>query len=109
MISLKMDRRFTYTYFPCTLTGNAGKRFKSLRLVSISNFEQLKYLFLNNFMHLRKGKWDAKYVRMCKQREGESIYAYYDQFTLAIVKVLGHEEFLVTGSFAQGLLPGAPI
>ncbi|CAI9281102.1 unnamed protein product [Lactuca saligna] len=28
MTSLKMDRRFTYTYFRCTLTGNAGKWFK---------------------------------------------------------------------------------
>ena len=56
MTSIKMDRRFTYTYFPCTLTSNAGKWFKSLRSGNISSFEQLKYLFLNNFIQLRKCK-----------------------------------------------------
>nr|KAJ0211899.1 hypothetical protein LSAT_V11C400157740 [Lactuca sativa] len=42
----------------------------------------------------------------CKQREGESIREYYDRFTLATLNVPGHEEFLVTGTFAQGLLSG---
>lgn len=56
MTSLKMDCRFTCTCFPSTLTGNAGKWFKSLRSGSISSFDQLKYLFHNNFMQLRKGK-----------------------------------------------------
>nr|KAJ0192956.1 hypothetical protein LSAT_V11C800394640 [Lactuca sativa] len=103
--SLKMDCRFTCTYFPCTLTENAGKWFKSLRPGNISSFEQLKYLFLNNFMQLRKGKGDANSVMMCKKK-GELIRDYYDRFTLATLNVPGHEEFLVTGAFAQGLLPG---
>ncbi|XP_023734606.1 uncharacterized protein LOC111882474 [Lactuca sativa] len=106
MTSLKMDRRFTCNYFPCTLTGNAGKWFKSLRLGSILNFEQLKYFFLNNFMQLRKGKGDANSMMMFKQREGESTRSYYNRLTLATLNVPGHEEFLVTGAFAQGLLLG---
>ena len=105
MTSLKMDRRFTCTYFPCTLTGNAGKWFKSLRPGSISSFEQLKYLFLNDFMQLRKGKGDANSVMACKQKDGHSIHDYYDRFMLATVNIPGIEDFLVMGAFAQGLLP----
>lgn len=100
MTSLKMDRRFTCTYFPCTLTRNVGKWFKSLRPGSISSFEQLEYLFLNNFMQLRKGKGDTNSVMAYKQKEGESICDYYDQFMLATLNVPGHEEFLVRGAFA---------
>ena len=100
MTSLKMDRRFTCTYFPNTLTGNAGKWFKSLRPDSISNFEQLKYLFLNNFMQLRKRNGDANSVMAWKQKEGESIHEYYDRFTLETLNVPGHKEFMVTCAFA---------
>lgn len=39
----------------------------------------------------------------CKQKEGESIRVYYDRFMLAMLNVSGHEEFLVTGIFSQGL------
>ncbi|CAI9287287.1 unnamed protein product [Lactuca saligna] len=41
-----------------------------------------------------------------RQKEGESIRAYYDRFTLATLSDPGHEEFLVTSTFAQGLLTG---
>ena len=105
MMSLRMDKRFTCVYFLVTLSGNTGKWFKALRPDNISSFEQLRYLFLNNFMQLRKGKEDANSIMACKQKEGESIRAYYDRFTLATLNVPGHEEFLVTGTFAQGLLP----
>lgn len=57
-------------------------------------------------MQLRKGKGDTNSVMACKQKSGESIRDYYDQFTLATLNVTGHEEFLVTGASAQGLLPG---
>nr|KAJ0227046.1 hypothetical protein LSAT_V11C100019440 [Lactuca sativa] len=57
-------------------------------------------------MHLRKGKGDVNLIMACKQKEGESIRVYYDIFTLATLNILGHDEFLVTGAFAQGLLPG---
>nr|KAJ0198857.1 hypothetical protein LSAT_V11C600334800 [Lactuca sativa] len=66
----------------------------------------MAYLFLKNFMQLRKGKGDANSVIACKQREGESIRDYYDRFTLATLNVPGHEEFVVIGAFTQGLLPG---
>ncbi|KAL7589191.1 hypothetical protein Lser_V15G38099 [Lactuca serriola] len=57
-------------------------------------------------MQLKNGKEDAKSVMVCKQKEEESIRDYYGQFTLATLNVPGHEEFLVTGAFARGLLPG---
>lgn len=41
----------------------------------------------------------------CKQREVKSIRAYYNRFTLTMLSIPGHEEFLVTGTFAQGLYP----
>ena len=72
---------------------------------SISSFEHLKYLFLHKFMYLRKVKGNANSIMESKQKEGEFIRAYYDQFTLTTLSVPGHEEFLVTGAFAQGLLP----
>lgn len=41
----------------------------------------------------------------CKQKEGDSIWAYYDIFTLERLYISVHDEFLVTGTFTQGLLP----
>ena len=106
MTSLRIDKRFTLTYFPVTLSGNASKWIKALRSGSISSFNQLRYLFLHNFMQLRKFKWDVKPIMAYKKREGESIRSYYHRFTLANLCVPGHEQFLVTGAFAQVLLPG---
>lgn len=45
--------------FPTTLDDNAGTWFKTLRHGNMYNFGQLKYLFLMNFMQLRKGKGDS--------------------------------------------------
>nr|KAJ0185445.1 hypothetical protein LSAT_V11C900463730 [Lactuca sativa] len=98
--SLRMDKRFTGTYFSIMLSGNASKWFKALCPGSISSFEQLRYIFLHNFMQLRKVKGDANSIMSCKEKEGESIRAYYDWFTHATLSVP------VTGAFAQGLLPG---
>lgn len=50
MTSLKLDKQFWCTYFPTTLDGNVTTWFKTLALGSISNFAQLKYAFLTNFM-----------------------------------------------------------
>ncbi|KAL7594930.1 hypothetical protein Lser_V15G30230 [Lactuca serriola] len=106
MTSLRMHKTFTYTYFPITLSGNASKWFKALRPGSISTFEQLRYLFLHNFMQLRKVKGDSNSIMACKQKEGESIQAYYDRFTLVTLSVPSYKEILVTAAFAQELLPG---
>lgn len=57
--SLKLDERFWCTYFPTTLDGNTETWFKTLRPRSIYHFGQLKYLFLKNFMQLRKYKGDS--------------------------------------------------
>ena len=57
-------------------------------------------------MKLRKVKGDASSIMTCKQKEGESVRAYHDRFTLVTLSIPGHEEFLVTGAFTQGLLPG---
>nr|KAJ0199675.1 hypothetical protein LSAT_V11C600301860 [Lactuca sativa] len=54
MTSLKLNEKFWCTYFLTTLDGNAGTWFKKLQPGSILNFAQLKYLFLINFMQLRK-------------------------------------------------------
>lgn len=43
---------------------------------------------------------------MCKQKEGETIRAYYDRFTLGTQYVPDPKEFFVTNAFAQGLLLG---
>lgn len=93
------------TYFLVTLSGNVGKCFKALRPGNIVSFEQLRYIFLNNFMQLRKWKEDENSIMECKQKEGESIWAYYNRFTLVTLNVPGHEEFLVTSTFTQDLLP----
>lgn len=66
MTSLKLDERFRCIYFPTTLDGNAGTWFKTLRPGSISNFAQLKYLFLTNFMQLHKYKGDSHSMIGCK-------------------------------------------
>ncbi|CAI9283499.1 unnamed protein product [Lactuca saligna] len=42
MTPFRMDKRFTCTYFPVTLSGNASKWFKTLHPGSISSFEQLR-------------------------------------------------------------------
>ena len=106
MASLKIDERFQCTYFPVTLTGNAGTWFKTLPQGCIRNFAQLKYLFLSNFMQLRRYKGDTNTILGCRQREGESIREYYQRFTKATLDVPGHEEKIVVGAFTQGILPG---
>ena len=68
MTSLRMDKRFTYTYFMVMLSGNARKWFKALGPGSISSFELLRYIFLNNFMQLRKIKGDANSIMECKEK-----------------------------------------
>ncbi|XP_023762218.1 uncharacterized protein LOC111910623 [Lactuca sativa] len=106
MTLLKLDKRFWCTYFPTTLDGNVGMWFKMVRLGSIYNFGQLKYLFLTNFMQLRKYKGDSHSIIGCKQREGESIREYFTRFTNATLDTSGHEEGLIVGDFTWGLLPG---
>nr|KAJ0221700.1 hypothetical protein LSAT_V11C200066500 [Lactuca sativa] len=106
MTSLWMDKIFTCTYFPVTLLGNASKSFKALRPGSISIFKKLRYLFLHNFMQLRKVQGDVNSIIACKQKKGESIRAYYDRFNPATLSIPDHKEYLVTGAFDQGLLPG---
>lgn len=94
MTSLRMDKWCTYTYFPSILSRNTGKWFEALRPADISSFEKLKYLFLNNFMQLKRGNGDANPIMACKQNGGESIRACYDRFTLATLKVYSQEGLL---------------
>ena len=105
MTSSRMEKQFMCTYFPVRLSGNSGEWFKALRPSDIVSFEQLRYLYLNNFMKLRKRKGDVNSIMAHKKKKGESILTYYDRFTLATLNVQGHGEFLVTGAFSQGLLP----
>jgi len=76
MKSLKLDKKFWCTYFATTLDGNAGAWLKSLAPNSISSFEQLKQLFLSNFMQLRRYRGDVNYpgVPADGGRDGESIF-----------------------------------
>ncbi|KAL7586215.1 hypothetical protein Lser_V15G40952 [Lactuca serriola] len=97
---------FWCTYFPTTLDGNGGTWFKTLQLGSISNFAQLKYLFLTNFMQLRKYKGESHSITGCKQREGETVREYFTRFINATLDVSGHDEGLIAGAFTWGLLPG---
>lgn len=91
MTLLWMEKRFMCTYSRVTLSANVAKWFKTLRPGSIASFEQLRYLFLNNFMQIWKEEGDAKSIMACKKKEGESIRVYYDRFTLETLNVLGHE------------------
>ncbi|XP_023737234.1 uncharacterized protein LOC111885182 [Lactuca sativa] len=106
MTLLKLNEKFWCTYFPTTLEGNADTWFKTLHPGSISNFDQLKYLFLTNFMQLRKYKGDSHSIIGCKQREGETVREYFTRFTNATLDVPGHDEGLIAGAFTWGLLPG---
>nr|KAJ0218881.1 hypothetical protein LSAT_V11C300127070 [Lactuca sativa] len=106
MTSLKLNKKFWCTYFPTTLDGNADTWFKTLQPDSISNFAQLKYLFLTNFMQLRKYKGDSHSIIGCKQREGETMREYFTRFTNATLDVPGHDKGLIAGAFTWGLLPG---
>lgn len=53
-----------------------------------------------------KRNGDANSIMAYKQKEEESIRAYYDRFTSATLNVPGHKEFFVTSAFTQGLLLG---
>ncbi|KAL7603871.1 hypothetical protein Lser_V15G20002 [Lactuca serriola] len=106
MTSLKLNERYWCTYFLTTLDGNAGTWFKTLHPGNISNFVQLKYLFLTNFMQLRKYKGDSHSIIGCKQKEGESVREYFTRFINATLDVPGHEEGLIAVAFTWGLLPG---
>nr|KAJ0207872.1 hypothetical protein LSAT_V11C500290020 [Lactuca sativa] len=107
MMSIKLDEQLWCTYFPTTLDGNASTWFKTLRLGSINNFSQLKYLFLTNFMQLQKYKGDCHSIIGCKQREGETVKDYFARFTKEMLDVPGHDEGLIAGAFTWGLLPGS--
>ncbi|KAL7614932.1 hypothetical protein Lser_V15G07570 [Lactuca serriola] len=105
MTSLKLDERFWCTYFPTTLNGSADTWFKTLRPGSIYNFGQLKYMFLTNFMQLRKYKGDSHSIIACKYKEGESIREYFTRSTNATLDVPRHDEGLIAGAFTWGLPP----
>ncbi|XP_052621375.1 uncharacterized protein LOC128127078 [Lactuca sativa] len=105
MTSLKLNEKFWCTYFPTTLEGNAGTWFKTLQSGNISNFAQLKYLFLTNFMQLCKYKGDSHSIIGCKQREGETVREYFTRFTNATLDVPGHDKGLIARAFTWGLLP----
>lgn len=51
-------------------------------------------------MQLRKWKGYANSIMAFKEKERDSIRAYYDIFMMPILNVPSHEEFLVTGAFA---------
>ncbi|XP_052626823.1 uncharacterized protein LOC128133427 [Lactuca sativa] len=106
MTSLKLNEKFWCTYFPTTLDGNADTWFKTLQPGGISNFAQLKYLFLTNFMQLHKYKGDSHSIIGCKQSEGETVREYFTRFINVTLDVSGHEEGLIAGAFTWGLLPG---
>lgn len=106
MTTLKQDERFWCTYFPKTLYGNTGMWFKTLRPGTIYNFGQLKYLFLMNFMHLRKYKGDSQSIIGCIQKKGETVREYFTKFINATLDIPCHEEGLIIGAFTWGLLPG---
>nr|KAJ0225073.1 hypothetical protein LSAT_V11C100018890 [Lactuca sativa] len=106
MTSLKLDERFWCTYFPSTFDGDVGMWLKTHRPGSIYTFSQLKYLFLTNFMQLRKYKGDSHSIIRCKQREGETVKEYFTQFANATLDVPGHDEGPIAGEFTWGLLHG---
>ena len=89
-----------------TLEGNVGLWFKSLAPRSIRNFEELKHLFLTNFMQLRKYKGDVCKIIGCRQMDGETLQKYFDRFNEATLNVPGHNDNIVTGAFTHGLLSG---
>ncbi|XP_042751977.1 uncharacterized protein LOC122194804 [Lactuca sativa] len=106
MTLLKLDERFWCTYFPTTLDGNTDTWFKTLRPGSISNFAQLKYLFLTKFMQSRKYKGDSHSIIRCKQKEGETVRECFTRFINTTLDVSRHDEGLIAGAFTWGLLPG---
>ena len=106
MQSLSLDKRFWCTHFPTTLEGNAGLWFKSLAPRSIRNFEELKHLFLTNFMQLRKYKGDVREIIGCRQMKRETLQKYFDKFNEATLNVPGHNDNIVTRAFTHGLLSG---
>lgn len=77
-----------------------------MRPGSIYNFRQLKYLFLTNFMQLRKYKGDSHSIIGNKQKEGETVREYFTRFTNATLDVPGHDKGLIASAFNWGLLPG---
>lgn len=103
MTLLKLYERFWCTYFPTTLDGNTRMWFKTLVLGIISNFAQLKYAFLTNFMQLRRYRGDIHVIIGCKQKEGELVKNYIDRFTKATLDTPGQKESMVTGAFTWGL------
>ncbi|KAL7601482.1 uncharacterized protein LOC111911505 [Lactuca sativa] len=107
MASLKLDERFWCTYFPTTLEGNVGTWIKTLKLSSINNFNQLKYLFITNFMQLRKYKGDCHTIIGCKQREGHTVKDYFARLIKATLDVPVYDEGLIAKAFTWGLMPGS--
>lgn len=99
------DRQVIHVHiFPCYVIKKRREMVQSTATGQHLEVRAVTIPFIKNFMQQRKGKGDANSIMACEKTEEDSIRAYYNRFTSSTLNIPGHEEFLVTGVFAQGLL-----
>lgn len=92
--------------FLTTLSGPAQQWFKQLPRSSIHSYEDLREIFLHQFVSSKKSTKNSLYLTTIKQGNNESLRDYMTRFNEAILEIPGLEAGLKTHSFIEGLILG---
>ena len=92
--------------FPTNLRGSARTWFNQLETGSIDTFAQLSRAFIDNFIGGRRSARPANYLLNIRQREGESLRSYVQQFNKEVVQIDEPNEYVALTAFNAGLHKG---
>ena len=93
-------------YFPFSLRGRASAWFNSLKLGSITSWQQMRQTFLAQFFPHSKIVHLRKQIIQFTQKDGESLYNAWERFKemLRLCPHHGLENWLIIHTFYNGLL-----
>ncbi|GJS40453.1 reverse transcriptase domain-containing protein [Tanacetum coccineum] len=89
--------------FNSTLTGNARVWFDDLPPESIDSYDDLKKVFLKNYLQQKKCIKDPIEIHNIKQREGESTEYFVKRYKLESKDVKGAPECMRISGFVHGI------
>ncbi|XP_057500864.1 uncharacterized protein LOC130784884 [Actinidia eriantha] len=96
----------TCNAFFATLKGSARSWFRKLPLGTIDLFDDLRRLFVANFMSCRIRQKNASHLFTVYQKETEGLKDYVKQFNQVVLEVEDPSDKVVIMAMMEGLRPG---
>ena len=91
--------------FPLTLSGSAQACFGRLCPATVTYFEQLKEQFIAQFLSSRPQNHGSNYLKTIRQKDGESMREYLEQFDEAILQCSMVSQESILSAVQEGLKP----